>query len=578
VLRALARPDLLTYERIDTNTDVPFYMPCPPGGFTPPEQDPFSRHITVDPPCVTPGDDITVHGTHFSPNARVTLYLVPPSGDLKLTLSQRFLADGNGEFTQTVSTRERPSDQQQTIRAITREPIGTIFNRADVQITTATGTTLTVKSPRVSQSAKDTWDKIIETVFLALLATTLGVFIAVPLSFLAARNLMKDIKIPLVKLALQLVAIPVGAAIGIILARWAQDFSAVFTGHALLVVFGLVVLPALVYMALRWSFPAVEDEPPTLGLRISRSIVLTVASVVGITVLFLTADLLNRVGSWLAPRLADFSFIGGFASTIGDILAAIITVITALLAAGVLSNMGGRLAIWLQGHLPSRVLRPLALPLMALAGAVIFLLIAQGISWLYRINDPLKIFWVPGAVGGVLGLLLAWRKYKQEVVNIGLTIYYMARTTFNGIRSIEPLVMVIVFVVWVGIGPFAGSLALALHTIASLSKLYSEQVESILPGPLEAVQATGATRLQTVVYAVIPQIVPPYISFTLYRWDINVRMSTIIGFAGGGGIGFLLQQNIRLLNYQAASVNMLAIAIVVASMDYLSSRVRERIV
>ncbi|HDH24836.1 MAG TPA: ABC transporter permease subunit [Actinobacteria bacterium] len=240
--------------------------------------------------------------------------------------------------------------------------------------------------------------------------------------------------------------------------------------------------------------------------------------------------------------------------------------------------MGGRLAIWLQGHLPNRVLRPLALPLMALAGAVIFLLIAQAISWLYRINDPLKIFWVPGAVGAAFGLLLAWHNYKQEVVNIGLTIYYLARTTFNGIRSIEPLVVVIVFVVWVGIGPFAGSLALALHTVASLAKLYSEQVESILPGPLEAVQATGATRLQTVVYAVIPQIVPPYISFTLYRWDINVRMSTIIGFAGGGGIGFLLQQNIRLLNYQAASVNMLAIAIVVASMDYLSSKVRERIV
>ena len=91
-------------------------------------------------------------------------------------------------------------------------------------------------------------------------------------------------------------------------------------------------------------------------------------------------------------------------------------------------------------------------------------------------------------------------------------------------------------------------------------------------------KASGATRIQTIVYAVIPQIVPPYISFTLYRWDINVRMSTIIGFAGGGGIGFLLQQNIRLLNYQAASVNMLAIAIVVASMDYLSSRIRERIV
>jgi phosphonate transport system permease protein len=136
--------------------------------------------------------------------------------------------------------------------------------------------------------------------------------------------------------------------------------------------------------------------------------------------------------------------------------------------------------------------------------------------------------------------------------------------------------MVIVFAVWVGIGPFAGTLALALHTIAALAKLYSEQVESIMAGPLEAVTATGATRLQTIIYAVIPQIIPPYISFTMYRWDINVRMSTIIGFAGGGGIGFLLQQNINLLNYRAASAQMLAIAIVVATMDYLSAKLRER--
>jgi phosphonate transport system permease protein len=92
------------------------------------------------------------------------------------------------------------------------------------------------------------------------------------------------------------------------------------------------------------------------------------------------------------------------------------------------------------------------------------------------------------------------------------------------------------------------------------------------------VTATGATRLQMIVYAVVPQIVPPYISFTMYRWDINVRMSTIIGFAGGGGIGFLLQQNIRLLDYRAASVQMLAIAIVVASMDYTSAMIRERFV
>ena len=170
------------------------------------------------------------------------------------------------------------------------------------------------------------------------------------------------------------------------------------------------------------------------------------------------------------------------------------------------------------------------------------------------------------------------RSLRKDAIGIGLSLYYVSRTIFNALRSIEPLIMVIVFAVWVGLGPFAGSLALATHTIAALAKLYSEQVESILPGPVEAVKASGATRLQTISYAVLPQVIPPYISFTLYRWDINVRMSTIIGFGGGGGIGFLLQQNIRLLNYQAASVNMLAIAIVVASMDYLSARIRERIV
>jgi phosphonate transport system permease protein len=148
----------------------------------------------------------------------------------------------------------------------------------------------------------------------------------------------------------------------------------------------------------------------------------------------------------------------------------------------------------------------------------------------------------------------------------------------NATRSVESLVMVIIFAVWVGIGPFAGALALALHTVAALAKLYSEQVESILPGPMEAIQATGANRMQLIAYAVVPQIIPPYISFTMYRWDINVRMSTIIGFAGGGGIGFLLQQNINLLDYRAASAQMLAIAIVVATMDFVSSTLRERFV
>jgi phosphonate ABC transporter permease subunit PhnE len=181
-------------------------------------------------------------------------------------------------------------------------------------------------------------------------------------------------------------------------------------------------------------------------------------------------------------------------------------------------------------------------------------------------------------VGAAFGALLAWATRRLDALPSGLATYYASRSLFNGIRSVEPLVMAIVFVVWVGIGPFAGSLALALHTVAALAKLYSEQVESILPGPVEAVTATGATRLQNVIYAVVPQIVPPYIAFTLYRWDINVRMSTIIGFAGGGGIGFVLQQNMNLLQYRDASLQMLAIAVVVSTLDFVSARIRERIV
>lgn len=159
-----------------------------------------------------------------------------------------------------------------------------------------------------------------------------------------------------------------------------------------------------------------------------------------------------------------------------------------------------------------------------------------------------------------------------------MMIYFVVRTIFNLVRSIEPLIWAIIFAVWVGIGPFAGVLALGMHSVAALGKLYSEQVESIDTGPLEAVTATGANALQMIIYAVVPQIVPPYVAFTIYRWDINVRMSMIIGMVGGGGIGFLLIQWVNLLRYKQAAVAVWAIAIVVWIMDFASGWIREKIV
>jgi phosphonate transport system permease protein len=161
---------------------------------------------------------------------------------------------------------------------------------------------------------------------------------------------------------------------------------------------------------------------------------------------------------------------------------------------------------------------------------------------------------------------------------VSLAIYYLTRMILNIVRAIEPLIWAVVAVIWVGLGPFAGIIALTVHSIAALGKLYSEAIESIDPGPIEAVQATGATRLQTIMYAVVPQMIPPFVSFSIYRWDINVRMSTIIGMVGGGGIGFLLIQYIRLLDYRSAGIPVWFIAITVAILDYVSADIRERFV
>jgi len=162
---------------------------------------------------------------------------------------------------------------------------------------------------------------------------------------------------------------------------------------------------------------------------------------------------------------------------------------------------------------------------------------------------------------------------------VGTAVYYVVRAFLNIIRSYEPLVLATIFAMIVGFGsPFAGVIALSITTAASLGKMFSESVESIDPGPIEAVTATGATRLQVVMYAVVPQIIPDFLSFTIYHWDINVRISTIIGFVGGGGIGYFLSQRINTLQYSQAGTALLAIILVVWALDFFSSEIRKQLV
>jgi phosphonate transport system permease protein len=182
--------------------------------------------------------------------------------------------------------------------------------------------------------------------------------------------------------------------------------------------------------------------------------------------------------------------------------------------------------------------------------------------------------------GIILSLPVSFLAAKNLMSGSGLTlaIYYLTRTVLNIIRSIEPLIWAVIAIIVVGLGPFAGIVALTVHSIAALGKLYSEAIESIDPGPIEAIHATGANWLQTIMFGVVPQVIPPFVSFTIYRWDINVRMSTVIGLVGGGGIGFLLIQWIHLLDYRAAGIAVWFIAVTVAILDYVSSEIRQRFV
>ncbi len=183
-----------------------------------------------------------------------------------------------------------------------------------------------------------------------------------------------------------------------------------------------------------------------------------------------------------------------------------------------------------------------------------------------------------GALVAVPFSFLAARNLTGHNKITAWLLYYPVRFVFNVLRSIEALLYVAIFNFWVGIGPFPGMLALAVTSFALIGKLFSEAIENIDSGPIEAISATGANVFQMVRYAILPQIFPPFMSYLIYQWDINIRMATIIGFAGGGGIGLVFQTYFNMLQYHKAGTVVLFIVVVVAVMDFASAKLRERLV
>lgn len=157
-------------------------------------------------------------------------------------------------------------------------------------------------------------------------------------------------------------------------------------------------------------------------------------------------------------------------------------------------------------------------------------------------------------------------------------IYQPTRRLMDSARAINEMVFAMLFVVAVGLGPFAGVLALFVHTTGILAKLFSEAVEAIEPGPVEGVRATGASAIQEIIYGVIPQVLPLWISFSLYRFESNVRSATVLGMVGAGGIGVILWESIRGFMFQETCTVILIIIVSVTLLDLLSQKLRKMVI
>ncbi len=157
-------------------------------------------------------------------------------------------------------------------------------------------------------------------------------------------------------------------------------------------------------------------------------------------------------------------------------------------------------------------------------------------------------------------------------------IYQTVRTILGILRGIPPLLYALLFVSMVGLGPFAGVLALTLHCIGTLGRFFSEAVENINPEVIDAAKATGANKIKTIIHAVIPELAALILGYILYYFEYNVRTGTILGLVGAGGIGLQLMISIHLFKYGEVATIMLVIIAIIVIMDRLSVMARTRLI
>src|SRR5213594_4140186 len=201
--------------------------------------------------------------------------------------------------------------------------------------------------------------------------------------------------------------------------------------------------------------------------------------------------------------------------------------------------------------------------------------LARGVPWMldfFRRMLPPDLRVLPAALQGAVTTVEIALLGTATAAVLALPLGFLSA------RSVDTLVYALVFVAAVGLGPFPGVLAVVAYTTTSLAKLYGEAVEGIDPGPVDAITAAGATPLQILRFGVLPQVLPLFLSYVLYRLETNIRAATVLGFVGAGGIGFYLQTYLRMIDYPAASTVLLVTVAMVMLIDAITSRLRDRLV
>jgi len=176
------------------------------------------------------------------------------------------------------------------------------------------------------------------------------------------------------------------------------------------------------------------------------------------------------------------------------------------------------------------------------------------------------------------GLLFEMERSRPSVRALRTGLYLGAKATLNLLRTVPHIVWALILVFSVGLGPFPGMLALGIHTGGVLGRLFGEVVENVEIQPIEALQATGARRLQILFYGILPQVLPEFVAYTLYRWEVNIREAVILGYVGAGGLGQQIQIAISLFLEHRLLTLILAIYVIVTLVDHLSAHLRSRLI